>query len=91
MAALVAALWFTFGGLGYRDRRVRLGATLLAAAATFWLQPVVRTIYLGQINLILMAAIMWDLCQPDLHGVRQARAGGRARSPASRPGSSSSR
>ncbi len=73
MAALVAALWFTFGGLGYTDRRVRLGATLLAAAVTFWLQPVVRTIYLGQINLILMAAIIWDLCQPDL------RADGRRR------------
>jgi alpha-1,2-mannosyltransferase len=57
MAALVAALWFTFGGLGYTDRRVRLGATLLAAAATFWLQPVVRTIYLGQINLVLMGAL----------------------------------
>jgi alpha-1,2-mannosyltransferase len=65
IAALVAALWFTFGGLGYADRRVRLGATLVAAAVTFWLQPVVRTIYLGQVNLILMAAIMWDLCQPD--------------------------
>lgn len=64
VAALVAALWFTFGGLGYRDRRVRLGVTLLAAAVTFWLQPVVRTIYLGQINLVLMAMIMWDLCQP---------------------------
>ena len=68
MAALVAALWFTFGGLGYRSWRVRLGATLLAAAVTFWLQPVVRTIYLGQVNLILMAAIMWDLCQPDVRG-----------------------
>jgi len=65
MAALVAALWVTLRALGYTDRRVRLGATLLAAAATFWLQPVVRTIYLGQINLILMAAIMWDLLQPD--------------------------
>jgi alpha-1,2-mannosyltransferase len=64
IASLLAALWFTFGGLGYRDRRVRLGATLVAAAVTFWLQPVVRTIYLGQINLILMAGIMWDLCQP---------------------------
>jgi len=73
MAALVTALWFTFGGLGYTDRRVRLGATLLAAAVTFWLQPVVRTIYLGQINLILMAAIIWDLCQPEL------RADGRRR------------
>ena len=65
MITFAAALWFTFYGLGYSDRRVRLGATLLAAAATFWLQPVVRTIYLGQINLILMAAIMWDLTQPD--------------------------
>jgi len=65
MITFAAALWFTFYGLGYRDRRVRLGVTLLAAAATFWLQPVVRTIYLGQINLILMAAIMWDLTQPD--------------------------
>jgi alpha-1,2-mannosyltransferase len=64
IVTFTAALWFTFYGLGYRDRRVRLGATLLAAAATFWLQPVVRTIYLGQINLILMAAIMWDLTQP---------------------------
>jgi alpha-1,2-mannosyltransferase len=69
----VAALWFTFGGLGYRDRRVRLGATLLAAAVTFWLQPVVRTIYLGQVNLVLMAMIIGDLCQPS------ARADGRPR------------
>jgi glycosyl transferase family 87 len=66
MAALVGALWFTAGALGYRDRRVRLGATLLAAAVTFWLQPVVRTIYLGQVNLILMAMIMGDLCQPSV-------------------------
>ena len=73
MAALVAALWFTFGGLGYRDPRVRLGATLLAAAATFWLQPVIRTIYLGQVNLVLMAMIIGDLCQPSL------RADGRPR------------
>jgi alpha-1,2-mannosyltransferase len=66
MACLTAALWMTFGGLGYRDRRVRLGAVLVAAAVTFWLQPVIRTIYLGQVNLVLMAAIMWDLCQPDV-------------------------
>jgi alpha-1,2-mannosyltransferase len=64
IVSLLAALWFTFGGLGYTDRRVRLGAALVAAAVTFWLQPVVRTIYLGQINLLLMAAIIWDLCQP---------------------------
>jgi len=63
---LVAALWSTFGGLGYRrSRRLRLGAALLAAAAVFWTEPVIRTIYIGQVNLALMALILWDLCQPD--------------------------
>jgi alpha-1,2-mannosyltransferase len=60
----VLALWFTFGGLGYRDRRVRAGATLLVAGLTLWMQPVLRTMYLGQVNLFLMALILWDLCQP---------------------------
>jgi len=63
--ALLTALWLTLGGLGYaRDTR-RLGATLLAAAAVFWTEPVLRTIYLGQVNLVLMALIIWDLCRPD--------------------------
>ncbi len=67
MAMLPLALWFVFGALGdrYRDWRVRLGATLLAAGITFWLQPEIRTIYLGQVNLVLMAMVVWDLCQPD--------------------------
>ena len=73
IAALVAALWFTFRALGYADRRVRLGATLVAAAVTFWLQPVVRTIYLGQVNLILMAAIIWDLTQVEFTANGQRR------------------
>jgi alpha-1,2-mannosyltransferase len=63
--ALLAALWFTLGGLGYRRDNIRLGATLLGAAAVFWTEPVLRTIYLGQVNLVLMALILWDLCQPD--------------------------
>jgi alpha-1,2-mannosyltransferase len=63
--ALLAALWFTMGGLGHRKIMVRLGGTLLGAAAVFWTEPVLRNMYLGQVNLILMALIMWDLCQPD--------------------------
>jgi alpha-1,2-mannosyltransferase len=63
--ALLTALWLTLGGLGYRNSQARLGATLLAAAAAFWTEPVLRTIYLGQVNLVLMALIIWDLCQPD--------------------------
>jgi alpha-1,2-mannosyltransferase len=63
--ALLAALWFTLGGLGYRQDKTRLAATLLGAAAVFWTEPVLRTMYLGQVNLVLMALIIWDLCQPD--------------------------
>jgi alpha-1,2-mannosyltransferase len=62
---LALALWFTFGALGYRDRRVRLGATLLASGAALWTEPVIRVLYLGQVNLALMALIIWDLTQPD--------------------------
>jgi alpha-1,2-mannosyltransferase len=63
--ALVAALWFTLGGLGYRRDKIRLGGTLLGAGVVFWTEPVLRTMYLGQVNLVLMALILWDLCQPD--------------------------
>src|SRR5512146_2222600 len=82
IAALVAALWFTVGALGSQagqgrldarlssDRRVRAGMTLACAGAVLWTQPVLRTLKLGQVNLILMAAIIWDLCQP-----RETRAG----------------
>ncbi|MBV9449662.1 MAG: DUF2029 domain-containing protein [Streptosporangiaceae bacterium] len=63
--ALIAAMWFALGGLGVADKRVKAGASLLATAVAIWTEPVFRDIYLGQINLILMAAILWDLCQPD--------------------------
>ena len=65
LISVLAAVWFTLGGLGYRRLTVRAGATLLAAGAVLWTEPVLRTIYLGQVNLVLLALIMWDLCQPD--------------------------
>jgi len=65
IAALGVAVWATLGSLGYRAGAARLGGTLLLAAALFWTEPVQRTLYLGQIELLLMALIMWDLSQPD--------------------------
>jgi alpha-1,2-mannosyltransferase len=74
---LVAALWSAYGGLGYRhSSRVRLGATLLTAGAVFWTEPVIRTIYVGQVNLALMALITWDLCQPDTPASRRWKGAG---------------
>ena len=63
--ALLAAIWFTLGGLGCTNRKVKIGLTLLGTGVAIWTEPVFRDIYLGQINLILMAAVLWDLCQPD--------------------------
>jgi len=65
IAALLATIWMTFGGLGYRPGLARLGATLLLAAALFWTEPVQRTLYVGQVELVLMALVIWDQCQPD--------------------------
>jgi alpha-1,2-mannosyltransferase len=65
VAALVAAIWVTFGALGYRRGAGRLGLTLLTAAAVFYTEPVQRTMYLGQVEIVLMALVMWDMCQPD--------------------------
>jgi alpha-1,2-mannosyltransferase len=62
---LLIAAWYTMGALGYRDRRVRVGGALLGAAVGLLTEPVYRTFYLGQINLLLMAAIIWDLRQPE--------------------------
>src|SRR5439155_8224148 len=65
--------WFTAGALGYAGWRSRAGLALSCAGAALWTQPVLRTLNLGQVNLILMAAIIWDLCQPGV------TSGGRAR------------
>ena len=88
LIALLAAVWFTLGGLGYRRLTIRAGATLLGAGALLWTEPVLRTIYLGQVNLVLLALILWDLCQPDTLPTPARAAGGRASAPASRRASS---
>jgi alpha-1,2-mannosyltransferase len=74
--ALMAAIWFTAGGLGYRDRKIRTAIMLLGSAAAIWTEPVFRDIYLGQINLILMAVMLWDLCQPDQRSSAGSGGGG---------------
>jgi alpha-1,2-mannosyltransferase len=48
---------------------------LLIGAVVFWLEPVQRTLFLGQVELILMALIMWDLCQPDRRPLKGAGVG----------------
>jgi alpha-1,2-mannosyltransferase len=59
--ALLAAVWLTLDSLGVPKCRARTGAALAVSAVALWTQPVQSTLDLGQINLLLMAAIIWDL------------------------------
>src|SRR5215469_10186203 len=42
-----------------------LAIVLLVTALALMTEPVQRTIYLGQVELVLMALVLWDACQPD--------------------------
>jgi alpha-1,2-mannosyltransferase len=64
IAALTVTVWIAFRELGWRGT-ARTGAALLVTGLALWLEPVQRTLFLGQIELLLMALIVWDLCQPD--------------------------
>jgi len=73
---LIAAAWLATGLLGGTgaagtasgtvagQRTSRIGATLLGAAAGLVTEPVFRTFYLGQINLLLLVLILADLILP---------------------------
>jgi alpha-1,2-mannosyltransferase len=69
IALAAAAVWITVRALGYRGR-VLAGVVLLGSAVALWTEPVIRTIFLGQVNLALLVLILWDLTQPDTRASR---------------------
>src|SRR2546421_918173 len=52
--ALLAALWLTLGGVGYRKGNTRLGITRVGAAPGLWAQPFPRTHHPGETTLGLI-------------------------------------
>ncbi len=64
VAAVTATVGLTLGGLGRRGRD-RTALMLGVAAVALWTDPVQRALHLGQIELVLMLLIAWDLCQSD--------------------------
>jgi alpha-1,2-mannosyltransferase len=64
LAAVPATVWVTFGQLGWRGRD-RAAAVLAVSAVAMWAEPVLRSVQVGQVELVLMVLIAWDLCQPD--------------------------
>ena len=63
-----------FRELGWRGAR-RLGASLLVAGLALWTEPAQRALFLGQIEIVLMALVTWDLCQPDGRRLKGAATG----------------
>lgn len=64
LAALAVSIWLTLGALG-RTGRARVTGALGLTAVALWTEPVQHALGLGQIEVLLMALIVWDLCQPD--------------------------
>jgi alpha-1,2-mannosyltransferase len=64
VAGLLATVWLTARALGWSDRR-RAGLALTLAAGLLWSEPVLKALKLGQVELLLMALVVWDLTQPD--------------------------
>jgi alpha-1,2-mannosyltransferase len=74
IAALILTVSMTFRQLGWQGSR-RLGGVLVLVAVAFWFEPVQRALHLGQIELILMALIVWDMGQPSRRWWRGAGIG----------------
>jgi alpha-1,2-mannosyltransferase len=64
-AALFYVIVASFRSLGYRaDWRLLVASAALVCVSTL-LEPVRTTIWYGQINIFLMAIVLWDLLRPD--------------------------
>jgi alpha-1,2-mannosyltransferase len=72
--ALGVTVAIAFRELGWRGAP-RLGATLLVAGLALWTEPVQRALFLGQVEIALMALVTWDLCQPDGRRLKGAATG----------------
>ncbi|MCP3804178.1 glycosyltransferase 87 family protein [Allokutzneria sp. A3M-2-11 16] len=68
LALLFGAIWIAFRRLGYHANRNLVFLGVLLTGPLFWLEAVRTTVWLGQINLLLMVILLWDLTN---------RAGGR--------------
>ncbi|MGH3156363.1 MAG: glycosyltransferase 87 family protein [Streptosporangiaceae bacterium] len=74
LGALVGTVWLAFGGLGWRGR-ARIVATLVLSAVGLWSEPVQRGLHLGQVELILMLLIVWDMSLDDRRSWKGAAIG----------------
>ena len=64
LACIPLTAWLTLGGMGRRGAG-RLTAALAVSALALWIEPVVKALFLGQIEPLLMLLVVWDLTRND--------------------------
>jgi alpha-1,2-mannosyltransferase len=64
IVAIPLTAWLTLGALGRRGTG-RLAVALAVSALALWTEPVVKALFLGQIEPLLMLLVVWDLTRPD--------------------------
>jgi alpha-1,2-mannosyltransferase len=57
---LLQAMWLTIGALGW-EGSARLGLACAVGAVAFWMEPVQRTLHVGEVDLLLMLLVVTDL------------------------------
>ena len=75
IAALVGVGWLAWGLAGVRERPLRVGLTLGLAGLALGLEPVSQTLGFGQVNLLLMLAVVADLAASDRRRFKGAGVG----------------
>lgn len=84
LALLYSAVVLSWRLLGYRGGNTHLVSIGMAIALT-WLEPVRMTLWLGQINLLLLVLVLWDLGRAEnsrLRGIGTGLAAGLKLTPA---------
>lgn len=64
-AVLYLVVLLSWRQLGYRTNRQLYVVSGLLTVIFTWLEPVRTTVWLGQVNLLLMLLIVWDLGRPE--------------------------
>ncbi|SDH61106.1 alpha-1,2-mannosyltransferase [Rhodococcus triatomae] len=65
LAVLLAAVVLCWRLLGYRTTPYLVLVSAAIALGSTFLEPVRTTLYYGQINLVLMALVLWDFSRPE--------------------------
>jgi alpha-1,2-mannosyltransferase len=65
MVALALSAWAIAGVAGVRKPTIRVGAALVIAWAAVWADPVMSVLTWGQIDLVVLAITLGDLCVRD--------------------------